>query len=176
MIKIFLTCLTATLLSLSTNAKGQEAHPSDEELQGLKSLALSTMPESSEVLAVCGPSEGFAYYLWPQNEGWQEDPLRGGRLVFVVSSDKKPNILFLDSRGEFINSRSDGGEVYFSFIDAVTGSFGLIETYPQTGVTQTYIVTLAPDGELYGLWTSAKSHISRADISKVSAHVTKCVN
>ncbi|WP_156318043.1 hypothetical protein [Porphyrobacter sp. AAP60] len=167
--------LLATIyMVISPPTVAQKTHVTEDELRALKSLAQSTLPEGSAILAVCGPSDGQGYYLWPRHEGWQNDPISAGRLVFVVAPDNQPNVLFLDARGEFISAKDDGGILSFSFLDPETGSFGIIETYPSTGVTSTYVVTVSPEGELYGLWTSLKSHISSANISKVTAHVTRC--
>ncbi|NCP14512.1 MAG: hypothetical protein GW858_10155 [Sphingomonadales bacterium] len=164
---------TASLL-IGGPVISQDTGATEDGLLALKSLAQNMVPEGSDILAVCGSSDGKGYYLWPRHDGWQSDPISGGRLVFFVTPENEPNILFLDALGEFINAREDGGILSFSFLDPKTGSFGIIETYPSTGVTSTYVVTVSPEGELFGLWTSLKSHVSQANISKVTAHVTRC--
>ena len=145
-----------------------------KELKALGSAVQSSLPKDSHLLATCGPSEGRAYYLSPKHEGWADDPISIGRTIFTSSGEGDPNILFQDARGGFVNAREDGAVLVFSFLDAEKLEFGIIETYPKTGVTQTYVLSADKNGDKYMLWTTAKAHVSVADITKVSVHVSRC--
>ena len=93
----------------------------------------------------------------------------------MAGPDGKPKILFKDAFGEFINAAEDGANVSFSFIDEKKGSFGLIETYPATGVTQTYAITMDAEGNRTMLWTTVKANLPSANITKAAAFVSKCL-
>ena len=170
-----LTILLALAFANPIKAADQSDDALRSELRSLGSALLSSLPKGSHLLATCGPSEGRGYYLSPRQEGWVDDPISAGRTIFVASADGKPNIFFQDARGGFVNAADDGAIITFSFIDADNLSFGMIETYPSTGVTQTYGVTPTETGERLMLWTATKVHVSKADITKVSAYVSKCV-
>ena len=101
--------------------------------------------------------------------------LLDGRYLWHLQMESQIYIYFRDARGGFVNAADDGAIITFSFIDADNLSFGMIETYPSTGVTQTYGATTTETGERLMLWTATKVHVSKADITKVSAYVSKCV-
>lgn len=147
----------------------------EKELRAMNDAVLQTMPTGSRVLGVCGPSDGRGYYLSPDHTGWADDPISQGRIIMVSDPDGAPNILFHDARGDFVDATADGATVTFSFVNADKQSFGLIETYPKTGVTQTYVFSAGPSGERVLLWTAAKPHISVVGLTKVAAFVAKCL-
>lgn len=147
----------------------------EQELRAMNDAVLQTMPTGTRVLAVCGPSEGRGYYLSPDHSGWEDDPISKGRVIIVAGPDGEPNVLFADARGDFVDATADGGSVTFSFMNDEKKSFGLIETYPKTGVTQTYVFSTSPSGERVLLWTAAKAHISTVGITKVAAFASKCL-
>lgn len=149
--------------------------PSRGELETLGKALMSGLPAGSQLLAVCGPSEGYSYYVTPKEGKWTEDPISMGRMIVVSSPDGTPNIFFQDATKQFINSREDGAEIFFSFLLPAKNSFGLTETYRATGVTQTYVFSPSPTGELIMLWTTAKSHVGLANVTKVSAYKAICV-
>ena len=163
-VALFLVAITATV----------PPQPSAEELRTLGETVVASLPKGSRLLAACGPSQGVGYYLTPQGTGWVDDPISKGRIVVVASPEGVPNIFFKDATGSVINARDDGAEITLSFIKPEKRSFGLIEHYSSTGVTQTYVFSPSSEGRLTMLWTAAKSHMSVADITKVSAYVSVC--
>ena len=148
--------------------------PAPGELRTLGQAVLANLPKQSVLLAVCGPSQGVGYYLTPNEDGWVDDPITMGRMVVVVTPDRSPNIYFKDASGEMINAKSDGAEIEFTFIDSKNESFGLIERYQKTGVTQTYVFSPSPGGRSIMLWTSAKAHSGRASITKAATYFAQC--
>lgn len=162
-----------TLFFVQSAAVSQET-PLDE-LRTIKSLAQKSLPEGSKILVTCGMSEGRGYYVSPIIEAAADDKITDGRLVIFIDQDSEPNILFRDSRGAFVNAKEDGAVMLFSFVNEQKNAFGLIETYPETGVTQTYVFSKGVDSKMYLLWTSAKAHMSIANITKVSSHRSICI-
>lgn len=170
--------ITATLLLLLAgyhSAAFGTDNLLQQELMAMKNIVLETMPKGSRVLAICGPSDGRGYYVSPKHTGWTDDPISEGRIVIISAPDGVPNILFQDAKGDFVDATADGANVTFSFVNENKQSFGLIETYPNTGVTQTYVFSEAPTGERVLLWTAAKAHISTIGLTKVAAFVAKCL-
>lgn len=146
-----------------------------QELMAMKNAVLETMPKGTRVLAICGPSDGRGYYVSPKHTGWTDDPISKGRIIIISGPDGVPNILFHDAKGDFVDATADGANVTFSFVNDDKQSSGLIETYPSTGVTQTYVFSDAPTGESVLLWTAAKAHISTVGMTKVAAFASKCL-
>lgn len=167
-----LTAAIGILSSCSMDATDQTVA---DDLQSLQDQMKATLPTGSLMLATCGPSNGQAYYLGPKETGWEDDPISKGRIVLIASPDGKPNILFKDASGTLVDAIKDGAKVSFSFINENKDSFGIIETYPSTGVTQTYAVTMDADGNRTMLWTMVKANISVANITKAAAFVSKCL-
>ena len=165
--------LVASIWCLPSCANAEQVVADD--LQAISDQVRATLPNGSLLLATCGPSDGRGYYVEPKESGWQDDPISKGRTVFVVGPDGKPNVLFKDAFGAFVNAIKDGATVSFSFIDEENGSFGMIETYPNTGVTQTYAVVMDSEGNRTMLWTTVKANVSAVNITKVAAFVSRCL-
>ena len=167
--------LVSTIWLLPSCAMADTNQAVADDLQSLNDQVQATLPKGSLILATCGSSDGRAYYLEPKHTGWADDPISKGQIVFVAKADGEPNILFKDAFGGFVNAMKDGARVSFSFINEEKGSFGMIETYPKSGVTQTYAVTMDSEGNRTVLWTTVKANISAANITKVAAFVSKCL-
>ena len=158
----------------SSSAAFSQVTPADE-LRSIQNLAQQSLPAGSTILATCGMSEGRAYYISPKVQDSADDRITDGRLVIFVDAKNEPNILFRDARGSFIDARKDGAIVVFSFLNEAKKAFGLIETYPTTGVTQTYVFSTGADSKKYLLWTTVKAHLNIADITKASAYKSVCI-
>lgn len=171
-----LTVVVGVWLAMhSSDARAEALTNIDAELSAIGRAVLSSLPKGSYLLATCGPSEGKGYYLSPRNDGWVDESITAGRMIFVASPEGTPNILFQDARGGFINAVEDGASISFSFLNPEKHSFGVIETYPKTGVTETFAISLDAEGKRVMLWTSVKAHVSVADITKVTAYRSNCI-
>jgi hypothetical protein len=171
-------CAIVSIASLPIMACGMlnaSAETSEDDLQSIQNLAISTLPKGSRLLATCGASVGKGYYLSPKVVDWDDDQISKGRTIFVAGPDGEPNILFRDARGAFVNAIKDGAKITYSFLSPDENSFGIIETYPATGVTQTYAIANGPDGKRTMLSTAIKVRISIANITKVAAFTANCI-
>ncbi|MCZ4342469.1 hypothetical protein O4H52_12690 [Sphingomonadaceae bacterium G21617-S1] len=153
----------------------EEIAPS--ELQAAGSLAMSAAQEGATLLAVCGPQKGIAYYVKPKSEGWTDDAITAGRYVFTVSKEGKPNVFFKDATGTFTNAESDGAAIQFIQKPNRDKEFGILLTYPSTGVTETYVISNDDQGHRIGMLTSTKPNVNfiMGIMSKVAAFTTHCV-
>jgi hypothetical protein len=149
--------------------------PSAEELRTLGSAVIASQPKGTRLLAACGPSQGIGYYLTPREDGWTDDPITKGRIIIVASATGEPNVFFQDAKQRVVSAIEDGADISFSHILPEKRSFGIIERYKSTGVVQTYIFSSSPNGRARLLWTTAKPHVSIANITKVTAHVADCI-
>lgn len=121
------------------------------------------------ILAECGSSNGSAYY---NSEGkWSEDGISQGGFVFTFD-DSGPNVLFRDAGGKFVDAKSDGGTITPTHATPERGEFGMVVSYPTTGVVETFNIVRMDDGKRQLLWTINRP--GKQKFSKVAAYVATC--
>jgi hypothetical protein len=150
--------------------------PSEAELRSLAAVAVAAAPEGSRFLAVCGPSQGWSYFARPQPDGWTEDGISSGRLVFIADAKGDVNLLFRDVTGRFYSATRDGGRVVTLKEPNESGEFAILIVYPSTGVTETYTLTKDGAGEPIVLSTATKPNLKIGSVimTKISALTSKC--
>lgn len=182
-------CVVFALESCSKNPDAQSAAPvtvpritsaETAELQTLGEAALRSAPPGTKLLAVCGPSMGRSYYVATKaaapsvaGEAWEEDGITNGRIIVLVTPDGKPKALFRGALGELNDAAEGGAKLYFAFSPRPNGDFGVIVTYPETGLTETYNVIQNRDSERLLLWTTNKPNMTY--FSKSGAFAARCL-
>ena len=147
----------------------------------LRLLTLSAccwaVPAFAEELAVCGASEGYAFYpkagLAAQNEDagkWVDDKISGGRLTLTRIGKDEYDLLFSDSTGRIVSAKQDGGVIVPA--GGASDTVSLIVVYPGTGVVETYTFLRKADTGAEVIWTSNKG--GGALIMKVAAYRADC--
>ena len=140
---------------------------------GLLGVAFSST-SSAAILATCGASDGFAYYLDAGgHSGWEPDKISSGRLVFTSDDKGNVNLLFKDASGGTTDAAADGAKITLSRIDPKAGEFSIVVAYSETGVTEAYNVVSPVEGGRVLLWTSSKVHM-RGVVTKVAAYTSRC--
>jgi hypothetical protein len=112
-----------------------------------------------EIVAVCGPSKGYAFYvsgpLVPEKEaGWTEDGISKGSFQIIRSGDDY-DVIFTDASGGTLSAKGDGAKVV-----------GFYSTEGDLVVTLFYALTI----ETYVVWFRTPSPYSQA---KHSAPIAK---
>src|SRR5262245_35124213 len=86
------------------------------DVMGIALLALSLLSTArAEVLAVCGSSKGWAYYVpggispVEQSE-WTEDKISSGNFQ-LIRSGQDYDVIFTDASGGTLSAKGDGGEI-----------------------------------------------------------------
>ncbi len=128
----------------------------------------------AKIIADCGAAAGKSYFLAPRPDGWVDDAISNGRLLFDLREGDKLNVLFKDASGDLIDAEKDGGGTFLVKHSEGFADFSAVTIYPATGVIETYSVTNQGNGARRLLWTSNKSRAGPAKITKVSAFVSKC--
>jgi hypothetical protein len=82
----------------------------------ITSLAVTPLAWGKDI-AICGASEGYAYYpeagllpIAPNKDGagWQKDGIKLGRITLSLVGDKF-DVLYTDATGAVISAKGDGG-------------------------------------------------------------------
>lgn len=112
------------LLEVAGIAWKQFLDPSEEYEMNYQSVACASLLTAllvvptivqAEILAVCGVSNGHAFYLpgplVPEKEaGWTEDAISGGSFQ-LIRSGADYDIISTDATGRTLSARGDGGEI-----------------------------------------------------------------
>lgn len=168
----------ATLLLATFLASNAQAN----EMQDLTNLRTQIVEEFEdwEVVAVCGVSSGKSYFLQEIQKGWQDDQISTGNLVFVKGSDGKPDVIFLDATQEAKSATLEGAGVYEVFARKETNEYVWIATYPSTGTTETYTLSLDPNSIKLVMWSQGRPSVQlnndpRAQVgAKIASFVARC--
>jgi hypothetical protein len=122
-------------------------------------LLAACLSVSAQDLASCSNPSGHGYFpavgiVGPEDSGWEEESITGGITKVVKVGDKDFDILFVDSRGEIISSRQDGGHILL--LNQGAKVFSLLVVYPgKTAEVYTFLEDAA--GELLYLMTTSRA-------------------
>ena len=144
------------------------------KLLAAAAFLLVTETANAEIVADCGPSTGRSFFLTPQRDGWVDDGITGGRILFDLRGPTDMNIIFRDSTGVLVDVERDGGATFIVSHSEGFADFTAVSVYPATGVTETFAVTNLGHGSRQLLWTSNKSRVGASGVTKVSAFVSEC--
>jgi hypothetical protein len=111
--------------------------------------------------------------MYLAEDTWSDDRISTGAYTFVADGKGNPNVIFKDSSGLTIDSAADGGSLFFSFIHAEMGEFGIVAVYETAGVVETFNVVTTPAGKRKLLWTSNRSGKSMR-LTKVASYTADC--
>lgn len=125
------------------------------------------------VRVVCGASAGKGFFLDTRSEGWVDDGITEGRIVFATVNNR-PEVFFRDAMGRYINARQDGASInVIESSNDPQGSIWII-LYAETGVVETHNISgLAPD--LINLWSVNKPQtmLGRARVQAFTANCAR---
>lgn len=70
---------------------------------------------SAEILALCGASDGYAYYLpknlsKPDDAGWTDDAISTGSFQLIRAGEDF-DIIYTDTTGHTLSAKGDGGSI-----------------------------------------------------------------
>lgn len=122
----------------------------------LMALAFVSTNVQAEILAVCGASKGYAYYLPSalvpdKDAGWTEDAISGGSFQLIRSGDNY-DIVFTDATGRTLSTKGDGGEI----LGMENGKGDLIVTVLYPHVIETYAFWFSSSGPLIATFSQVK--------------------
>ncbi len=128
--------------------------------------------EGAQILAVCGGSKGYGLYLDDIELGYQEGSLTDGVIIYGLSKDGSPEILFRDALKEMVVASEHGAEISRLNVndDPRLGIWTLV--HPRAGIVETYNLTLGEKNQLYSLWTANKS--SGSLLGRTTSYVARC--
>jgi hypothetical protein len=131
-------------------------------------------PDSSgKLLAVCGASKGMAYYVTPQEKGWETDAISGGSVTFTLDTQLKPDLIIKDAFGKSFSSRERGSTVVLMANDEKFRNFSILVLESDGTGFGAYQVIEREDNSRVLLWTNTKNRVAGL-ITKVSAYVSAC--
>ena len=137
------------------------------------SLGLVSADVSARILAVCGNSDGVAYYVAPKSTGWTKDTINKGSITFLLKDNGEPDILIKDSFEKTFSAVDDGSLVLAPFVDQKRDTFTFLLVSAKAGSVATYQLSTTADGKKVMLWTDSKN-LAAGLITKVSAFVANC--
>lgn len=140
-------------------------------------LACGTHSVSAKDIAVCGQSQGYAYYpragIIAANEDagkWTPDAITKGSFTLAQISEKEFDLLVTDASGRVFSAVQDGGIVVL--VGAVNKAVSVVVSYPSTTVTESYTFLRNADGDAEAIWTSQKG--GGVPILKAAAYHADC--
>ena len=155
------------------NSSGQQkVEIPSADLAASRSELESLLGNEIEIVALCGPAVGKAFYVDYNEQRWVDDGISKGRLVFVREQSGKHDLLFKDATGRYVKASDDGGEVRLIYTagNGEDRSFSVI--YPDTGVVETHNITSDLNGGKVDLWTSNKPVVIGP--ARTASFVSRC--
>jgi hypothetical protein len=122
------------------------------------------------ILARCGASHGQAYYAHDKNPTWVSDAIGSGSFIFLVDAAGRPNVQLKDTRGSVYDTRKEDGDVRFAYRNQ--NDFGIIVTYADQSIIETYNVVTDRAGQRKVLWTSNRG--TQVRFPRVGAYEATC--
>jgi hypothetical protein len=110
----------------------------------------------SEIVAICGPSVGSSLFLDEDGANLQPDEIAGGVIGLGFDKNGKPDVVRRDAFNVMIKLSEDGGMVNYIPHPKQKGLGTWTISYPNTGVSESHVLSKAKDGRIVGIWTSAK--------------------
>jgi hypothetical protein len=125
----------------------------------------------AEDIAVCGNSDGYAYYpsaglMEGKEPEWTRDPITKGRFTLSRSSSGLFDLLFTDATGAVVSATQDGAKIVR--VGQTQQSITILVAYPM--LVETYTFLLSSSGP-EALWTSNKHS---TPILKAGAYRAAC--
>ena len=122
-------------------------------------------------VAVCGGSEGYAYYpsaglMADKSAQWTDDPISAGKFTLSISELNKFDLLFTDATGAVVSASQDGAEVLRIGQSEIGITIAVV--YPM--LIETYTFLRSQSGP-EAIWTSNKHS---TPILKAGAYRAKC--
>ena len=127
-----------------------------------------------DVVARCGPLEGFAYFfpgpnMAPNETGWQRDRISQGSFMLVRTKDGQFDIIFTDATRRTLSASSDGARV----IALREGPDVYVVLSVYAGLVEVYMFKLDPGGG-GSMTLSQTRHASPVPVTKAGIMVAQC--
>jgi hypothetical protein len=142
---------------------GCDSKPVQPELSKLSASQVEDARRSASVqigakgraLFICGPSNGLSIHTEKWDDGFLPDGMKDGRMIFVVRSDGRHDLVFRDATGIYFSELENGGEVR-RISDSSREIESWVIVYPATGFTETHNIVKANGEQLVDMWTLNK--------------------
>lgn len=127
-----------------------------------------------EVIARCGPLNGFAYFfpgpnMAPNETGWQSDRISNGSFMLVKDRAGEFDIIFTDASRRTLSATSDGAKV----ISLREGPDTYIVLSVYAGLVEVYMFKLDPRGG-GSMTISQTRHAGPVPVIKAGVMVAPC--
>lgn len=127
-----------------------------------------------EVVARCGPLDGFAYFFPGPNmaaneTGWQRDRISNGSFMLVRDRAGQFDIIFTDASRRTLSATSDGARIIA--LREGPDTFIVLSVY--TGLVEVYMFKLDPRGG-GSMTLSQTRHGSPVPVIKAGVMVAPC--
>jgi hypothetical protein len=137
----------------------------------LLSIVAGTFPANAIDVAVCGSSEGRAFYpsaaLRANEPGeWVDDPISSGRITLSMTATEVFDVLIADATGAVFSAKQDGARVFR--VGQNEEAISILVVYAEVIETYTF---LHSSGGPEVIWTSNKHS---TPILKAGAYRAKC--
>jgi hypothetical protein len=176
------TLLLAALITLAGCSEFAQRFAGPGEPEALQpgdvfqasSEALEIIPDA-QVLAICGPSKGYSFFVEPSPEGWTTDPIPEGRIVLLRHPDGHLDLAFRDIGSRMRSARAWQGDIQVAFEAPDRNEYGFSIHYERTGVLETYQFLSGRGDDGLVLWTSNKpTPTATQPITKAGSFIAKC--
>lgn len=127
-----------------------------------------------QVIARCGPVDGFAYYFPAQNmasneTGWQRDQISNSSFMLIQDRTGSFDIVFTDATRRTISATSNGAEIFPLRKEA--GLYVVLSVY--SGIVETYMFAIDSRGA-GSMTLSQTRHYTPPLPKKVAVMVAPC--
>ncbi len=130
--------------------------------------------EGVQIVALCGPSSGYSYFVDEKDNQFIEDGIENGVIVFALRSDGKPEVLTRDVTRQMIVASEDGGKINRIFGREDKSGLGVwVVQYPSTGVVIAHNLARKADKSLVDVWTQNKPPVGPLP-ARTSTFIASC--
>jgi hypothetical protein len=112
--------------------------------------------KDSLIVAICGPSIGSLLFLDNNGAKLERDEIKEGVVGLGFDKNGKPDIVRRDGFKTMIRLSEDGGIINHIPSAKQNGLGTWTVNYPNTGVSESYVLSKGLDGSVVSIWTSAK--------------------
>ena len=144
------------------------------DVQAAEADAMRYLGADTKVFAVCGSSVGSSLFLDDLEQGFVDDSIKDGIIIFASRGDGRPEVLSRDVFKKLIVASEDGAVIRrLGETDTDPQGVWSLE-YPATGVVISYNLASDGSGGLVNLWTQNKPLVGTLP-PRTSTFLSTCV-
>jgi hypothetical protein len=149
-----LTVAFIPLTACSKSVEQPKLEPfSSEQAQDARHAADKWVGSRGRALFICGAASGLGLFAGDEwAKGFQPDGMTGGRLVFIINDEGRPDVVLRSALQRYSSAIEEGGEVVHMTAE---GAESWLVVY-SSGVVEVHNLTTV-DGQLVDLWTASRS-------------------